>query len=141
MDGRTQVLVQEALADAAGLCAHEFGHYVVGSILEHGLEQDRHAVLAALRRDLLRSATHRGASHLVQAALVHCSEKDQRALVEELLSDANGLATLAQSEFGVFVVRDLQRRPEVQPRVEELLRELGLPTQRNGQSQGRQSKR
>lgn len=108
------VLLEELLAETAELSRHAFAHFVVESILEHGPLEQRGRIAMALLGDLPRHAHHRCASHVVTSALIHCGPEDQCLLASALLNTNNtglGAASLAQSQFGSFVVRELLRAP------------------------------
>lgn len=115
-----QALVDEILANTESLCRDRFGHYVAQSVLEHGLARQRHKVWSVLCEDLLRNASHRNASYVLQRCLTHCSAEDQRALAGRLLG---AVAPLAQTPSGCNLVRALWRHPDAGPgRVGALLR-------------------
>lgn len=103
-------LVEELLGEAAELCRHPFAHHVMQSVLEHGTDEQRSRVSAVLRCDLLANAQHRCASHLVEAALLYCPAEEVSSLAAELLCGGpEGVLSLAQGQFGSFVVRSLLR--------------------------------
>mmetsp|Transcript_93294 Transcript_93294/g.216881 ORF Transcript_93294/g.216881 Transcript_93294/m.216881 type:complete len:481 (+) Transcript_93294:42-1484(+) len=101
-------LISEVLDEAADLCRHSFGHYVIQSVLEHGLAAQRSRVAQTLCADAIALAQHRCASHVVEAALSHCSVEDQRVL-GTLLGEQ--VVALGQGQFGCFVVKALLRTP------------------------------
>lgn len=108
----TQELIGKVLKDADDLVQHQFGRFVAQAILEHGLDQQRHTLALALRNRGMNMAQHRNASHVIEKALIYCSAIDRRALAIELLKEANpeedsGVATLARTQYGGFVVKAL----------------------------------
>ena len=108
----TQELIGKVLKDAEDLVQHQFGRFVAQAILEHGLDQQRHTLALALRNRGMNMAQHRNASHVIEKALIYCSAIDRRALAIELLKEANpeedsGVATLARTQYGGFVVKAL----------------------------------
>jgi len=109
-DGRTAALVEEVLEEAHDLSRHSYAHHVVESVLEHGDALQRRRVAIALRGDLLRGSRNRHASYVIEKALTHCAEEDQRALMQELLASPSAFAALAQCQFGGYVVRAVLRR-------------------------------
>jgi len=98
-------LVREILAEAEDICRHSFGHYVVESLLEHSPE-DCHVIVQALQADLLGLACHRCGSHVVESALLHCSEADRQGLVLDLIS-RDAVISLAQQQHGSIVLKAL----------------------------------
>lgn len=111
----TQKLIDTLLEDreeALDLCKHNFGHHVVQSVLEHGDARHKEIIADVLRHDLLANARHRSSSYVLEAALLHCSTKDQESLVHFLVQP-HIVAELAQADFGVFVVRTLLKHPFV----------------------------
>ena len=115
----THKLIETWLEDpeeALDLCKHNFGHHVVQSILEHGDVRHKEMIAEVLRHDLLANASHRSSSYVVEAALLHCSAKDQESLVQFLVQPGV-VAELAKADFGVFVVRTLLKHPFVDAQV------------------------
>jgi len=102
-------LLGEVVAEAESLCNHCFGHYVLESLLEHSPEHC-HAIVQALQADLLSRACHRSGSHVVESALLHCSEGDKQGLVSELIGGET-VATLAQQQHGSLVLKALLEIP------------------------------
>mmetsp|Transcript_82122 Transcript_82122/g.249069 ORF Transcript_82122/g.249069 Transcript_82122/m.249069 type:complete len:497 (+) Transcript_82122:58-1548(+) len=103
-------VINELLAETADLCRHSFGHHVMESLLEHGHLVQQQQVVAVLREDLLSHAQHRCASHVVEAALAHCSAADQAAVAGDLLHE-DKMVSLAQNQFGSFVAKALLMLP------------------------------
>jgi len=108
-------LVTELLADALGLSHHQFGHYVMQSVLEHGSQEHRKQLVAALCYDVRKSAHHRWANHVIETALSYCAAEEQYSIAlslgtwDEDASDA--MVSLAQTQFGSFVIKALIRVP------------------------------
>jgi len=107
----TQKLLTKVMRDAEDLVQNQFGRYVAQAILEHGTEDQRHALAASLRPRILDLAQHRNASHVIEKALTYCSVDDRRTLAVQLLQqDArqeSGVETLARTQYGGFVVKAL----------------------------------
>lgn len=138
-EASTQRLISNILedpAEALELCRHNFGHHVVQLVLERGHPRHKELVLQVLRRDLATNAAHRRASYVVEAALNNCAPKDQYALLQHLL-DPSVLQELAQARYGLYVVKTLLRRPEVDvprmakaiPAVAEIMRKIAMSGQ------------
>jgi len=108
-------LMDELLADALGLSRHQFGHYVMQSLLEHGSQEHRKRLVAALCDDIRKSAHHRWASHVIETALSYCAAEEQHSIAVGLGTwdeDANdAMVSLAQTQFGSFVIKALIRVP------------------------------
>lgn len=123
-DRTTDTLIEELLAKADELCSHAFGSYVIRHILEFGLPEHKHRVTVALLPRAAVHAKHKLGSHVVEAALQACSQRDQLALVHALLSDTEELKAVASNVSGRHVVlRLLSMGPEIrQGSVEALLR-------------------
>lgn len=116
-DAKTIALIDEVLHDAGDLCCHSFGHHVVQSIMEHGTYVQRRQIADALHRDLLKMAQNRHASYIVEGAFRHCSEEDRQALVSALVNSPQNIVSLAQNQFGSFVVKVLLQQPGDTPQV------------------------
>lgn len=110
-DEATAALVDEILADAADLSRHVFGHHVIKSALEHGLDRQRLRIARALMPELMRNARNRNSSYVIEAALTHCPLEGQQAIAAELLRSPSEIAALAHSQFGHHVMRALLRLP------------------------------
>jgi len=105
-------LMHELLLDALGLSRHQFGHYVMQSILEHGSEEHRKQLVAAICNDIRHSAQHRWASHVVETALSYCSVEEQHSIAASIgYWDADGMVALSLTEYGSFVMKALIRVP------------------------------
>lgn len=115
-DPAMEALVDEILAEAGALCRHVFGHHVIHSVLEHGHARQQQYIAHVLRQDLIRNATNRSASYVIEKALAHCATEDCQALVVELLANSGGVVSLAQSQYGCYVVKSLLRFPGEQSR-------------------------
>mmetsp|Transcript_57840 Transcript_57840/g.115951 ORF Transcript_57840/g.115951 Transcript_57840/m.115951 type:complete len:120 (-) Transcript_57840:341-700(-) len=80
-------------------------------MLEHSPES-RGRIAEALRADLWGNACNRCASHVLEAALVHCSEADRQGFVARLLgAGRDGVIALAQNQYGNFVLKALLQVP------------------------------
>eukprot|EP00403_Amphidinium_massartii_P048792 CAMPEP_0178459664 /NCGR_PEP_ID=MMETSP0689_2-20121128/48257_1 /TAXON_ID=160604 /ORGANISM="Amphidinium massartii, Strain CS-259" /LENGTH=500 /DNA_ID=CAMNT_0020086169 /DNA_START=102 /DNA_END=1604 /DNA_ORIENTATION=+ len=102
-------LLDELMKDIAELTTHSFGHHVVHSILEHGPEKLRHAIAMELAADAMNTAMNRSGSSVMERALMHSAESDVEMLVAALLD--GDVLNLAQSQFGIFVVKALMQMP------------------------------
>jgi len=105
-------LMNELLVDALGLSHHQFGHYVMQSVLEHGSQEHRKQLVASLCNDMRHSAQHRWASHVVETALSYCAVEEQRSIALSLgCLDKDAMVSLALSQYGSFVIKALIRVP------------------------------
>jgi len=129
-------LLEEVLAQVQDLCRGTFSHYVVRSVLEH-LPAHRARIAEALHSELTQLAQHRCASHVVEAALLHCDDEDRRGLALELLGGGSAaVELLAQSQYGSFVLKALLRVPcEASQRAQGHLRQLLPALEGNKHSQ------
>ena len=100
-----QRLIHELLDDGEILSRARFGRYAMQGLLEHGSATHRRflaEMLGAGDADaVLKNACHKHASHVVEAALVHCAHEDGRALRDAIASRA---LPLARSVCGSFVL-------------------------------------
>lgn len=110
-DSSTLELIEEVLAGLDELCNHSFGSFVVRHLLEFGLPEHRHRVVAAIQKDLAGYAKHKFGSHVVESALRHASAEDQQMLTRELVANREHLMVLAANQFGRHVVRALLTMP------------------------------
>jgi len=102
-------LAEELLQEAAELSRHNFAHYVIESILEHGSIDQSHVVSVHLRMDLLANARHRSATYVVEKALKFCDAHDQEAMVSELFGSVQAVTDLVGNQFGCHIAKSLVR--------------------------------
>jgi len=100
-------LFTEILAEAGQLCRHEFGHYVMESVLEHGQPRQRGCLVQALILEGPSLAIHHFASHVIETAITHGSVEEQQVIGAALL--AYGMVTLALTQCGSYVAKALLR--------------------------------
>jgi len=111
-------LVSELLVDALSLSRHQFGHYVMQSVLEHGSQEHHKQLVAALCSDIRQSAQHRWASHVIEKALYYCKAGEQHDLAVSLgCFDDDAMVSLALTRYGSFVLKALIRVPGEEGRV------------------------
>jgi len=122
----TQAVVEELLKEdkddertsICGLSKHAFAHYVIQSILENGLEEQKRRVGLALQADLTRMASHKAASYVVEKALKHCDLEVQAGLLKGLV-EPERVRALAVTR-GVYVLISIaERSKELQDAVRE----------------------
>lgn len=113
-------LVAEILADAQRLCTHEFGHHVISHILQFGSQEHKHKVASTLLSSLSELVLDRRATRIIEDALKYCSSADRSAIIARLSDDK--LSSLAEHEFGCYVVIALLDLPDHQARVMAVLR-------------------
>eukprot|EP00928_Gymnodinium_smaydae_P088930 TRINITY_DN72965_c0_g1_i1.p1 TRINITY_DN72965_c0_g1~~TRINITY_DN72965_c0_g1_i1.p1 ORF type:complete len:495 (-),score=81.37 TRINITY_DN72965_c0_g1_i1:506-1990(-) len=106
----TVALIDEVLKQTGALSSHEYGHYVIESVLEHGNSSHASRVARELRLDLPRYCQDRHATYVIKAALAHGSADCQK-LADELLADAEQLLMLAEHRYGHHVVVSAFRLP------------------------------
>jgi pumilio RNA-binding family len=107
-DSATGDVIDEVVAEAVELSRHAFGHHVLKSILEHGLPEQKERIAIALEADLVRNASDRSASYVIEAALQHCAPEDQECLATSLLNQPECLVRLAEDRSGYHVVKALR---------------------------------
>lgn len=100
----TAALVDEISACAPEMIKHENGHYAIQSILEHGTPEQRHRVAIELLVNPAQFVKNKGASFVLQTALDHCSEADQTAMIQSLLTCFEEDERLASNPRGVHVL-------------------------------------
>jgi len=105
-------IVEELLKEADDLCCHSFGHHVLQSVMEHGLQQHKRRVVQVLLSDLPGFAKQCHSSYLVETALQHSAPEDQECLLFEL-SQADIIADLALERYGCYVAKALLQHPKV----------------------------
>eukprot|EP00930_Biecheleria_cincta_P012998 TRINITY_DN11808_c0_g1_i5.p1 TRINITY_DN11808_c0_g1~~TRINITY_DN11808_c0_g1_i5.p1 ORF type:complete len:651 (+),score=198.04 TRINITY_DN11808_c0_g1_i5:153-2105(+) len=108
-----QALVENLLQEADSLARHQYGRFVAQSLLEYGTEEQKHRLAMAVLANLSALAQNRNASHVVDKALVYCSNADREQLAMRLLYDNRGegeqagLFPLVKTQFGGYVVKAL----------------------------------
>eukprot|EP00930_Biecheleria_cincta_P012994 TRINITY_DN11808_c0_g1_i1.p1 TRINITY_DN11808_c0_g1~~TRINITY_DN11808_c0_g1_i1.p1 ORF type:complete len:477 (+),score=101.83 TRINITY_DN11808_c0_g1_i1:69-1499(+) len=108
-----KALVESILQETESLARHPYGRFVVQSLLEYGTEEQKHRLAMAVLANLSALAQNRNASHVVDKALVYCSNADREQLAMGLLYDnrregeETGLSPLVKTQFGGYVVKAL----------------------------------
>jgi hypothetical protein len=111
-DHSTPQLLDEILSeDVHELCRNEFGSYVARHVLEFGHPHHKKEIVSVLSTDILMYSKDKFGSHVVEVALRHCSEEDQRDLARGLLRSQDDLVGVAGSQFGRHVARALFSLP------------------------------
>merc|ERR1712032_116910 len=106
----TSRLVDEALVHAADLSRDKFGHYVVQSVLEHGLPRQQKQVALSLLPILIRALKHPNLSYVIVAALKHCDEEVQKELISELERDPSCIRELTRRPFSRNVLKAVLKK-------------------------------
>lgn len=105
----TAALVAEILNGAPELLRHNFGHYVLQVVMEHGDDCHRSQLFSVLAADILENACHKSAAYVVEKALVFCSPSQQRSMACGLMKDSEGFVAFASSLYGWRVASALLR--------------------------------
>jgi pumilio RNA-binding family len=108
----TLALIDEFLDEVAELMRHIFGHHVIHAVLEHGTAAQRHRIATALITPSLDGETlilpchwtHRNASRVFEAAVLHCAPEDQQSLCDSLLHWPDYVLQAARCSFGCYVL-------------------------------------
>lgn len=101
-------IVKELLPASEALCRHQFGNFVISSLLEHRVSA--HAmILQQMRESLPLLVMHRTSSHVVQKAFQHCDVASQVDLVNMLLQapTPNSIVDIACHKAGSYVIQEL----------------------------------
>jgi pumilio RNA-binding family len=110
-DAGTLELLDEVVYESSALCRHEFGHYVLETILEHGLPEQKQRIALSLEFETMQNASDKTAAYIIEAALQHCAPSDQARLVTSFLSQPESLICLAEGKSSSHVVRALLQVP------------------------------
>lgn len=103
-------IVDDVLSQVRELIRHQYGHYVVEAVLEHGLPEHRQRVIAELLQDLANYSRNRHSAHVIDKALQHVSAHDRQTIGDEFAAlPADELAALAKTQYGGMVLRTMQR--------------------------------
>lgn len=103
-------LSEEVLADAARLAMHPYGNYVVQHIFEQGTDEHRRAMVDVLAPSASQLARHKVASHVIEKAWTHSPSKEERQKLMQMLAPTQeALASLAASNFGSFVAKEMKK--------------------------------
>jgi len=86
------------------LATDPFGNYVVQSVLEH---YKNDCVPAALKGHLLKLASNKFASNVMEKAFRFSSVEVRSELISELFDDSEALGVLVQDGFGNFVIQSV----------------------------------
>lgn len=99
-------LVAEVVAHSSRLSKHEYANYVMQALLDHGSNEHRRDIVAALSSghgdELLRVALNRHGNCVIQKALRLCSA----AMTDGMVSELSYVGSmLVQEPFGRYVAR------------------------------------
>jgi hypothetical protein len=110
-DSATGELIAEILCESSELCRHDFGHYVLEAVLEHGISEQKQRIAVSLEAEAVQHASDRSAAYIIEAALQHCAPADQARLASLFLKQPESLVSLAEAKSSCHVVRALLRIP------------------------------
>jgi len=115
-------LIEESVARRAHeLARHEFAHFVVAHVLEHGMPEHRAiATWSLLHGELGELAKHRYGRFGLEALFYHATRQDQVVALEQLREEAD-LVELARHECGHTAVSAAMQGPEGARLAEELV--------------------
>merc|ERR1711920_696164 len=91
----TLALIWEILNDFGSLSCHDFGNYVIRSILEHGLDEHRHWIAVVLKFYVFFYANNKFGSFVLNSALELCSKSDREDLIMCLHANEDTLKEMA----------------------------------------------
>jgi len=100
-------LMLELLMEAEDLCRHAYGHYVMEHLLEHGSDRHKQLIVNALLQDMHLNARNRYATYVIEKALLFAISHDREALFSALVADPENIISLADNQFGYYVVMSL----------------------------------
>eukprot|EP00928_Gymnodinium_smaydae_P068002 TRINITY_DN5104_c0_g2_i2.p1 TRINITY_DN5104_c0_g2~~TRINITY_DN5104_c0_g2_i2.p1 ORF type:complete len:454 (+),score=70.67 TRINITY_DN5104_c0_g2_i2:211-1572(+) len=107
----TVALIDAVLMHVADLCAHNYGHHVMESVLIHGQPNQKSFIVRTLCSKASRYTVDRNATHVIKTALVNVSEADRKMLLDELNKKVDRLLTCAENQYGHYVVRAVLKLP------------------------------
>lgn len=104
----TQVVLDEIMANRAGLVRHEYGHHVLVAALQHGSEEQVETIIETVSAKLANNAKHRHATYLTECALNVLKDEKHDKFADELVQ-CGKIAEIASNQGGRHVVRSLVR--------------------------------
>jgi hypothetical protein len=104
-------LLDEILTDAAALCCHAYGNFVIRHSLEFGHTWHRHKIASALCTNFEETARDVNGSRTIESAMEFCEIAGKQMIAESLLADADKLLWLATDRLGRHVVKAVLRTP------------------------------
>jgi len=78
-------IADELMTDILALSRHEYGHYVLQALVEHGSAGHRRAIAQAFVGDLAFHVEDGSTSYVLESIFMHCAEHEQRELLVALL--------------------------------------------------------
>jgi hypothetical protein len=112
-------ILSELLADVVGVSRHQFAHFPLSTMLEHGTEDQKRQIGQAFIGHISRLYNHKTANHLIEAAMDFAPWDVQCALFDELTfaprganqiqDHANQIEDLAEKRYGGYVARAMAR--------------------------------
>lgn len=93
-------LLDGLLGDAAALCTHLYGNYVMQHILEHGPPEHKHRLCRLLEPHVRAFGHDQYACAVLGKALCHGSREDQACIAHAILREPDLLCRIAQTRYG-----------------------------------------
>lgn len=95
-----QPVIDTLMSNVKEMCRSAYGHHVVVSILEHGLDSQKATIAEILRVNIGKMLESRHGRAVYCAAIKSCSMQDTTSLACTLFSDLSVLCQLAQTHNG-----------------------------------------
>jgi len=99
-------LLEDLLADAKSLCLHNFGHYVMQHLIEHGSCEQGSYIIQILRENVASMAVDPYACSVVAKALCHGRDDDRQLMASALIQSDGVIASMACSRHGHAAVKE-----------------------------------
>jgi hypothetical protein len=88
-DELTAPLMKEMHDNGETLIQDQYGNYVIQHLLEKGKPEDRDALLARIRGNMVTLSTHKFASNVIEKCISFCAPNIRRELIGEILESKN----------------------------------------------------
>merc|ERR1712187_160351 len=129
-------VADELMTDILALSRHEYGHYVLQALVEHGSSGHQRAIAQAFAGDLAFHVEDGSTSYVLESIFMHCAEREQQELLFAFLRGGpHVLNAFTCKVAGVRVLRALVKSQGAQnPQL--LTKLLALAPQIRACSQG-----
>lgn len=93
------------------LIQDQYGNYVIQHVLEKGRPQDKAAIVAKVRGQVLGMSKHKFASNVVEKCVAFGSRRDRSLLIEEVISVKSdgtcALVIMMKDQFANYVIQKM----------------------------------
>eukprot|EP00929_Paragymnodinium_shiwhaense_P035276 TRINITY_DN19064_c0_g3_i1.p1 TRINITY_DN19064_c0_g3~~TRINITY_DN19064_c0_g3_i1.p1 ORF type:complete len:480 (+),score=71.92 TRINITY_DN19064_c0_g3_i1:62-1501(+) len=104
-DPHTMDLLEELMTDVGNLTRHEYGHYVIEALVEHGVQAHKKQIVVSLEKELSQNLHSKNALFVLDRAVKYCKGKERARLGNALQYHPETAKVLVHPVLGPHVLR------------------------------------